>query len=98
MGQALETMNIQNDEIFFGNERFLGVAMVELLPTSNRFPFVMARMKDGTNISANCRTCSERKNKVGPCGHSNHERSFTGTWTSYILNAALRYGYKIIQV
>lgn len=99
IGKNLPPLYEQNGELMIGDKKFMGVAQIELLPPKNeRFPFVMARIKDGTNIASICRKCSEGMVISGKCNHKIHERAFFGTWTSSILNAAIKYGYRILQV
>ena len=98
MGNVLDKLRLEKGEIYFGGLKFIGVAYVEILPPQTEVPFVMAKVKDGTNVCSVCRSCTEQKNFTGKCNHDIHERAFIGVWTSYILAAAIRHGYTILQV
>ena len=74
-----------------------------LAPKDLRFPILSAKIKlkgSGArprNISAVCRTCAEKRS-VLKCGHKEPNRAITSSWTILELNAALRRGYKVIQI
>ena len=43
-----------------------------------------------------CKACAETRNQ-NKCEHSDHERSFIGTWTTDEINKALEKGYKVLR-
>ena len=43
-----------------------------------------------------CKACAETRNQ-NKCEHTDHERSFIGTWTTDEINKALEKGYKVIR-
>ena len=43
-----------------------------------------------------CKACAETRNQ-DKCEHSDNERLFIGTWTTYEINKALEKGYKVLR-
>ena len=76
-----------------------GLVKAEILPPQN-LPIAVLPLRHevrGKIFYTLCRTCSQELN-VFPCFHTQEQRKFVGTYTTFELQNAVRHGYKIIQL
>ncbi|CAB3385396.1 Hypothetical predicted protein [Cloeon dipterum] len=76
------------------NLDFIGV----LPPDSLYHPVLPQKVGDKLLFHL-CKICSAQKNHDTPyCTHTDDERSFDGSWSSWELNLARKFGYKITEI
>ena len=76
-----------------------GLVKVVILPPQN-IPIAVLPVrhsKEGKIFYTLCRTCSEQLNTF-PCFHTEPERQFVGTYTTFELQNAMKHGYRIQRV
>ena len=77
--------------------QYYGLIMCKILPSKVFVPVLPTRVGDRTEYTC-CRTCSEKRQVLEQCEHTDEERSITGTWASILVNAAVERGYKVLEV
>ena len=93
----LNTLKIENGEMFFENIPITGIARISILPPFSMFPFLVQRFENKV-YSVCCNTCLEQKNQK-MCTHSKKQRAIVGIYTiPEIVFAVEKCGYEILEI
>ena len=78
-------------------ENYEGLIKCKIVPPKDLYIPVLPVKCNGKLMFSLCRCCSETYQKA-ECKHTDHERSFVGTWVTDEVKEALSAGYKIMNV
>jgi hypothetical protein len=86
------------NENFGPLDQYWGLVKCVVLPPRGEFIGVLPYHADGRLVFPLCATCAEQCWQEAKCPHSDQERQFQGTFTSFELEAALQAGYRITHL
>ncbi|CAB3385062.1 Hypothetical predicted protein [Cloeon dipterum] len=76
-----------------------GFVFCRVLPPDSLYHPVLPQKVGDKLLFHLCKICSAQKNHDTPyCTHTDDERSFDGSWSSWELNLARKFGYKITEI
>ena len=98
IGEQLSNVKIENQEFYYLNQKISGGAiLVTILPPSNlKHPFLLYKTRGGKTVLTLCKVCSESNSKT--CGHTDDERSFTGSYMLSEISYSLSLNYQIVTI
>lgn len=98
MGTKLSNLSIVNNIFCYNNQRVKGAIFLRILPPRNlKYPFLMYRLQDGSNVNTLCTKCAELRSRT-LCKHSEEERALIGTYMITEVEFALNLGYEILTI
>lgn len=83
-------------ENFTDINQYFGIVKCTVLPPQNLFLPVLGVKMHSKLLFPLCYSCA--KGKLSECYHDEKERVIMGTWVSFELQTAVKYGYKIIKI
>ncbi|XP_065353932.1 uncharacterized protein LOC135948540 isoform X3 [Cloeon dipterum] len=76
-----------------------GFVFCRVLPPDSLYHPVLPQKVGDKLLFHLCKKCAAQKNHNSPyCTHTDEERSFDGSWSSWELNLARKFGYKITEI
>jgi G:T-mismatch repair DNA endonuclease (very short patch repair protein) len=97
IGDEVNKIKIKDNCLYYKNLLMHGSILLTILPPKHLFrPYLQFRTKAGKCVLTLCTKCCD--NYSINCKHSDQERALTSCYFISEINAALKYGYKILFI
>ena len=100
-GRALdEKVTCSPSGFFVEGEKRLGIVQARVLPPDSMFYPILPYKVRGKMFFGLCLTCMEEGDALSFkfCAHSDDKRAMTSVWTTFELEFAMTWGYKILDI